>query len=610
MTSLLLVTSMLVAFTSAQSSVNLITTPGASGSAVVEATVSRIQQSCIFGDDRRFLRRLAYVETLDGTDATFNGGNSGGIWKISTSAFTTLTAQSGSVLNSYLPKIQAEFGINTNTVTYSDLNKPLYSALAAALYTVYVIAASPVRDLPRSINNQANFWATYYRPGSSSSTFISRANSFENAIAKCNVGADIVFVIDESGSIGSRDYVIEKNFVVNVINNLVVGPNANQVGIITYSSTSVLDIKLNAYNNKNSLTNAVNSLSYFGGGTSTHLALAQLTDQAFTLANGARPQGKGHPRVGIVLTDGGSNSRTLTQTEAARAKKEGITLFSVGVGASVNVAELTGIASPPTCLRYSQLNSGFSEILDLVSSISATACSVPLELEPNNTFVKPVDPDVSYNCEITVPSNGVTVQLTTTAGNLTLFISNTTYPNQAYYDIKLSVKSGQTASVYIPPGQALKYCSIISGTNADVTVVVTPGKPTPSTFNCAQGRNPCSSSVYSYFFPGDNPDQYVQCGGGNVCYDMRCPAGLVWQQNILACNWPAAPTPAPSGGSGYTCAPPNPCTAANRAIPKYHFPHTDPQKFVQCDEFGGCFVMPCAQGTAWNDAYQTCDHAP
>ena len=50
---------------------------------VVDATVSRIQQTCIFGDDKRFLRRLAYVETLDGTDtAAFNGGRNGGIWKI------------------------------------------------------------------------------------------------------------------------------------------------------------------------------------------------------------------------------------------------------------------------------------------------------------------------------------------------------------------------------------------------------------------------------------------------------------------------------------------------------------------------------------------------
>ena len=33
------------------------------------------------------------------------------------------------------------------------------------------------------------------------------------------------------------------------------------------------------------------------------------------------------------------------------------------------------MASDPTCLHYSQLNQGFNEILDLVTSISATACN-------------------------------------------------------------------------------------------------------------------------------------------------------------------------------------------------------------------------------------------
>ena len=52
--------------------------------------------------------------------------------------------------------------------------------------------------------------------------------------SQCNVGADIMFVLDESGSIGSVNYQSEKNFVAQVINNLVIGPDANRVGVITY----------------------------------------------------------------------------------------------------------------------------------------------------------------------------------------------------------------------------------------------------------------------------------------------------------------------------------------------------------------------------------------
>lgn len=41
--------------------------------------------SCLFNNDRLFLRRLAYVESRDGTDPkTYRQGYDGGIWQVST----------------------------------------------------------------------------------------------------------------------------------------------------------------------------------------------------------------------------------------------------------------------------------------------------------------------------------------------------------------------------------------------------------------------------------------------------------------------------------------------------------------------------------------------
>lgn len=60
--------------------IDLTEQPGATGAAVVEATVERIQASCIFGDDKLFLRRLAYVLTSDGLAG--NTDANGGIWKV------------------------------------------------------------------------------------------------------------------------------------------------------------------------------------------------------------------------------------------------------------------------------------------------------------------------------------------------------------------------------------------------------------------------------------------------------------------------------------------------------------------------------------------------
>eukprot|EP00731_Ephydatia_muelleri_P007240 Em0003g1488a len=60
----------------------------AAGSRVVEAVVGLIQQSSIFPSDNMLLRRVAYVESKDGTESfTYRSGYDGGIWQIDQTAF-------------------------------------------------------------------------------------------------------------------------------------------------------------------------------------------------------------------------------------------------------------------------------------------------------------------------------------------------------------------------------------------------------------------------------------------------------------------------------------------------------------------------------------------
>jgi len=57
--------------------------PGSSGTAVVDAVTRLIEATCVFPDDKLFFRRLAYVESDDGTDNnTYRAGYDGGIWQV------------------------------------------------------------------------------------------------------------------------------------------------------------------------------------------------------------------------------------------------------------------------------------------------------------------------------------------------------------------------------------------------------------------------------------------------------------------------------------------------------------------------------------------------
>ena len=58
-------------------------TPEAHGGEVVESTLTRIESSCIFPDDKLLSRRMAYVESNDGQHPeTFRAGYHGGIWQV------------------------------------------------------------------------------------------------------------------------------------------------------------------------------------------------------------------------------------------------------------------------------------------------------------------------------------------------------------------------------------------------------------------------------------------------------------------------------------------------------------------------------------------------
>jgi len=57
--------------------------PGAAGAVVVDSVVRLLDDACVFPEDARFLRRLAYVETTDGTaDKTYTDDYDGGIWQV------------------------------------------------------------------------------------------------------------------------------------------------------------------------------------------------------------------------------------------------------------------------------------------------------------------------------------------------------------------------------------------------------------------------------------------------------------------------------------------------------------------------------------------------
>lgn len=137
----------------------------ASGASVTIAVVNKIED--VFGSDKQFLRRVAYVESKDGTSpGTYQSGYHGGIWQVDKIGFEdTQDVASHPRLTAKYEVINKAFGINWSGVEWTDLRKPLYSGIAARLFLLNIPSA-----IPSDIAGQAAYWKRHYNTASGAGT--------------------------------------------------------------------------------------------------------------------------------------------------------------------------------------------------------------------------------------------------------------------------------------------------------------------------------------------------------------------------------------------------------------------------------------------------------
>jgi len=121
---------------------------------------------------------------------------------------------------------------------------------------------------------------------------------------------DIIFVMDESGSIGTTDFGLMKSFLSQLVGRLDIDSGTARVGLVTYSTNVGSSIYLNAHSSVASVQSAISALIYSAGTTNTAAALAYVRTTMLTSAAGDRSN---VPNFVVVLTDGNSDNMNATQ---------------------------------------------------------------------------------------------------------------------------------------------------------------------------------------------------------------------------------------------------------------------------------------------------------
>uniref|UniRef100_A0A147BER9 Fibrillin n=2 Tax=Ixodes ricinus TaxID=34613 RepID=A0A147BER9_IXORI len=154
---------------------------------------------------------------------------------------------------------------------------------------------------------------------------------------------DIVFVLDESGSIGADVFPAELAFTEMVARLLVVSPEYSRLTVMTYSNDNLVHIDQvgsSGDTNMCKFVYEVNKIPYRSGGTRTREAL----EHAGFILRSARP---GANRIVVLISDGQANSGSEPSDIARLLRGKGIVIFGVGV-AAINKAELLDVASSPS----------------------------------------------------------------------------------------------------------------------------------------------------------------------------------------------------------------------------------------------------------------------
>ncbi|XP_047245921.1 collagen alpha-1(VII) chain isoform X4 [Girardinichthys multiradiatus] len=153
--------------------------------------------------------------------------------------------------------------------------------------------------------------------------------------------ADIVFLVDESSSIGVNNFAKMKDFIFRVATYFpVIGSHGTQVAVVHYSDEPRIEFRLSDFKDRNSVLRAIRGLRYRGGNTKTGKGIGYVLRELFKESLGMR-QDVAH--VLVLITDGRAQDDVMPPSRIARAL--GVSILAVGVS-NADIEELNKIAAP------------------------------------------------------------------------------------------------------------------------------------------------------------------------------------------------------------------------------------------------------------------------
>ncbi|KAK0060181.1 cartilage matrix protein [Biomphalaria pfeifferi] len=203
--------------------------------------------------------------------------------------------------------------------------------------------------------------------------------------------ADIFFLADCSGSIWIVDYRTQLKFIVNLVSEMDIGPDATRVGVGLYSETMTVYIPLNNTMTKAQLMQAIEAAPFYGGNGYVSRGIDGMRRVGLSTALRRTDV----PLISVLFTDDAARHLQFAMDNATLAKKEGITMFTVSVGRNVGRNELRLYSSDPYENYIFEIDN-FNSFDTIRSSLSSSLSQVEHVLNDKGTCGENTHMDVLF----------------------------------------------------------------------------------------------------------------------------------------------------------------------------------------------------------------------
>lgn len=186
----------------------------------------------------------------------------------------------------------------------------------------------------------------------------------------------IVMVLDASASVLNSGFELGKKTMIEMINQMNIGPAKIRVGTIYYDTKVFSPTTLVETNHtRQYLITTIENEKYskYGGNTATGLALDAAFEQ---FKKTYRPA---VPKIVVLFTDGYSNFGPKPIPIADKIKADGTEIFVLGIGNSINAQEIAAISSGS---NYVMRVSNYQQLYSVVNEITIKTCDVAAFLIP------------------------------------------------------------------------------------------------------------------------------------------------------------------------------------------------------------------------------------